>query len=71
MSAQDARADLHASFLILSDRWAETRSQWQDRIAAEFEREVWDEIVEITRSVERSAAALDEVIEQALRRTEA
>lgn len=70
MSGSDARADLHGSFVTLSERWSEVHTQWRDDVATEFEREFWDEIVKATRSVERSAAVLEEVIEQALRRTE-
>jgi hypothetical protein len=70
LSESDAQADLHASLLTLTEKWAETRAQWQDSVAAEFERDIWDDIVQMTRSIERSAATLNDVIEQALRRTE-
>lgn len=70
MSRTEAHADLHSALLSLNERWLEARSIWNDGIAAEFEREFWSEIVQATRSLERSAEMLHEAMEQALRHSE-
>ena len=68
--SEDAQASLHESFVLLSQRWDDARSVWRDGVAARFEREFWDEIVQVTRALERSAAEVSSVLNQALRRTE-
>jgi hypothetical protein len=70
MSRSEAEANLHLAFTVLTERWNETRSLWRDGIALEFERHFWSEVTQNTRSLERSAEALNTVLEQALRRTE-
>jgi hypothetical protein len=69
MNQSEAHDELHGSFMTLNEQWAQTRSLWRDGVAAEFERELWDEIVQVTRSLERSAESLYAVLDQALRRT--
>jgi hypothetical protein len=70
MSRSEAEADLHLAFTVLTERWNETRSLWRDSIALEFEQHFWSEVSQNTRNLERSAEALNAVLEQALRRTE-
>lgn len=70
MSSRESQADLHSMFVALTERWKETRNLWHDHVAADFEREIWSEIDQAVRRLERSAESLHAVLDQALRRTE-
>ncbi|MBL6765443.1 MAG: hypothetical protein ISQ14_10850 [Verrucomicrobiae bacterium] len=46
----------------LATRWQETREQWRDRKAAEFEREFLDEIVQGVNTTVATISDLDKLI---------
>lgn len=51
--------ELNTVWRGLQNEWFETRETWRDRVAAEFEREWWDELEGEVPSLIAAVAELD------------
>lgn len=58
---------LAVAWSTLADCWQQTRSQWRDGTALEFERRFWQEVERQTRELMVAAERLDEALACALR----
>lgn len=58
---------LTVAWTLVERQWQQTRAQWRDSVAIEFERRSWKEIEERTRELRTAAARLEETLDQALR----
>ena len=61
--------DLRTSFQMLSQRWEEARSLWNDVVRRHFERTYWEPLERQARATHEEAVRLAEVLAKAMRHT--
>jgi hypothetical protein len=61
---------LTGAWSVLASQWLETRSQWRDSVAMEFEICCWNELHQRTRELLLSTERLDDTLSRALRSTD-
>ena len=59
--------DLRTSFQMLSQRWEEARSLWNDVVRRHFERTYWEPLERQARATHEEAVRLAEVLAKAMR----
>ena len=69
MSPHNPQDALRTACKTLNDQWQETRRQWRDAAAMEFERCYWQQVEQHTRELEKAAANFDDSLDRALRET--
>ncbi len=57
---------LRAEFTSLSNQWAATRDQWNDKAAIDFERDCWQELEQVARRVLQAMEDLDVEMNRAI-----
>lgn len=60
---------LAAAWSELARQWLETRLQWQDAVALEFEGCCWNELQHDTQELLRSARGCEDILSRALSST--
>jgi hypothetical protein len=62
----EASQQLAVAWSALVSQWLETRSQWRDTVALEFENRCWNELHQQTQELLRAAERLDDTLSRAL-----
>lgn len=58
---------LQGEWSLLQERWHVTRQEWQDTVAAQFEREFWEQWEAHLPALLRELDELDDSLDRALR----
>ncbi|MBI3739515.1 MAG: hypothetical protein HY258_10760 [Chloroflexi bacterium] len=60
-------AQLDSAFRSLAQRWADTKTVWDDSVQRDFEKEYWEPLEAQIRSTQQEMERLAQVIAQAQR----
>jgi hypothetical protein len=66
VSEKEPYDELHIAWAKLSLQWTQSRAQWSDHVAAEFEREYWEQIFTTTIAIGNRYEELNECLDRAM-----